>query len=229
MQSIKRVLDGVYRAQLVRKQAEREKVRAAIQVERAAKAQAEAAEVSRQAQLMAYKARIPVTAYEVALADLGLSTRVLNHLEKSDLVNIGQIHERLANGDELMLSIEGIGPKGLSEIKQAIEDKGLGLLPIPEPVIEPEVVEQPIEPAAPIGAEAAAAAIAEGAAIVKPIVGAPAVEEEDEDDPDKKLKKKAKRKDRTLVLDEESGQVVAKKQRKSGRAKDLFALDDEDL
>jgi N utilization substance protein A len=229
MQSIKRVIDGVYRAQVVRKQAEREKVRAAIQAERVVKAQEEAAEVSRQAQVMAYKARIPATAYEVLLADLGLSARVLNHLEKSDLLNVGQIHERLTNGDELMLSIEGIGPKGLTEIKQAIEDKGLGLLPIVEPeVIEPEAT--PIESAQPIGAEAAAAVTAEGAAIVKPIVGVPGVElEEDEDDPDKKLKKKVKRKDRTLVLDEASGQVVAKKQRKSGRAKDLFALDDEDL
>jgi N utilization substance protein A len=231
MQNIKRVLDGVYRAQIVRKQAEREKIRAAVQAERVVKAQEEAAEVSRQAQVMAYKARIPATAYDALLADLGLSTRVLSHLEKSDLVNVGQIHERLANGDELMLSIEGIGPKGLAEIKQAIEDKGLGLLPIVEPeVIEPEAVERsaPIEPAAPIGAEATAVTSAEGAASVQPIVGAPAVEEEDDDDPDKKLKKKAKRKDRTLVLDEASGQVVAKKQRKSGRA-DIFDLGDEDL
>ena len=70
----------------------------------------------------------------------------------------------------------------------------------------------------------------EDAVIIEPLRDIPAIEpEEDEDDPDKKLKKKGKRKDRTLVLDEASGQVVAKKQRKSGRAKDLFALDDDEL
>ncbi len=229
MQSIKHVLDGVHRVLTARKQAEREKLRAQIQAERAVKAQEEAVEVSRKEQLAAYKARIPAQAYETTLADLGLSARVLNHLEKSDLTSVGQIHERLASSDELMLSVEGIGPKGLAEIKQAIEDKGLGLLPVPEPVsVEPEAApaEQPIEPAQPIGA-----AIAEAIAPIKPIEGAPAIdleEADDEDDPDKKLKKKAKRKDRTLVLDEKSGQVVAKKQRKTGRATDIFELINEE-
>ncbi|HET7377501.1 MAG TPA: transcription termination factor NusA [Anaerolineae bacterium] len=233
MQAIKHIIDGVYRAQLQRKQAEREKIRAAIQAERMIKAQEEASEVSRQAQIAAYKARIPAQSYEVALADLGLSARVLNHLEKSDLTNVGQIHERLLNGDELMLSIEGIGPKGLTEIKQAIEDKGLGLMPVPEVVVEEQpsaVAEQPAELAKPIEAEApAVAATAEAGTVIKPIVGVPGVElEEDEDDLDKKQKKKGKRKDRTLVLDEKSGQVVAKKQRKSGRATDIFELLDEE-
>ncbi|MFN8595445.1 MAG: hypothetical protein U0559_04590 [Anaerolineae bacterium] len=42
----------------------------------------------------------------------------------------------MATGDEAMLAIDGIGPKGLAEIKQAIEDKGLRLIPItlPEPI-----------------------------------------------------------------------------------------------
>ncbi len=236
MQSIKHVLDGVHRVLTARKQAEREKLRAQIQAERAAKAQEEAVEVSRKEQLAAYKARIPAQAYETTLADLGISARVLNHLEKSDLTNVGQIHERLAGSDESMLSIEGIGPKGLTEIKQAIEDKRLGLMPVPEPVVvEPSIevaAEQPIEPGQPIGAEATTgAASAEAVSPIKPIEGAPAIELEeadDEDDPDKKLKKKGKRKDRTLVLDEKSGQVVAKKQRKTGRATDIFELLDEE-
>ncbi|HZY46117.1 MAG TPA: transcription termination factor NusA [Anaerolineae bacterium] len=236
MQSIKHVLDGVHRVLTARKQAERERLRAQIQAERAIKAQEEAVEVSRKEQLAAYKARIPAQAYETMLADLGISARVLNHLEKSDLTNVGQIHERLVSSDESMLSIEGIGPKGLTEIKQAIEEKGLGLMPLPEPVVMETSTEagagQPIEPAQPIGAEAAAgAATAEAVSPIKPIEGAPAIELEevdDDDDPDKKLKKKGKRKDRTLVLDEKSGVVVAKKQRKTGRATDIFELIDEE-
>ncbi len=241
MQAIKQVIDGLYRAQILRKQAEREKLRAAIQAANAAKEQIEATEAAQQAQADAYKARIPEQSYAVTLADLGLSSRVLNHLEKSDLSNVGQIHERLINGDELMLSIEGIGPKGLAEIKQAIEDKGLGLLPEPEPVVVEEqpvaVAEQQptpqgraVEPAATIETAAPTAVDATAEApTVAPTMIAPSVDIEEEDEEfGKKQKKKGKRKDRTLVLDEKSGQVVAKKQRKTGRSFDVYDLMDEE-
>ena len=181
------------------------------------------------------------------------------------LTNVGQIHERLATGDEAMLAIDGIGPKGLTEIKQTIEDKGLGLVPLPEPTpveLKP-VAEAPaetpvvVEPVAEVVVEAAPvaevpaaetpAAVIEAVApetgpAVKPagdgevapaiVVPAEVVEEaEDEDELDRKTgKKKAKRKDRMLVLDESTGVVVAKKQRKAGRGQDLYGLvDDEEI
>jgi len=206
-----------------------------------------------------YKARIPLAAYNTPVIDLGLSARVLSHIERSGLTNVGQIHERLAAGDEAMLAIDGIGPKGLAEIKQLIEDKGLGLTPLPEPTpVAAAPIEVPAaEAAAPIEVSAAeAAAVAEVASVVEqpaaavmPIqpeaitpaaevapIGEPAlavpvdVEEiEDEDELERKGgKKKGKRKDRTLVFDETSGTVVAKKQHKAGRAKDVFELLDEE-
>ncbi len=246
LQALKQVIDGAHRIALARKQVEREKAKAIALAERAVKVQEETAEAARQETVNAYKARIPLAAYETALADLGLSARVLSHMEKSGIEHVGQIHERLAVSDEAMLSIDGIGPKGLAEIKQAIEDKGLGLIALPEPTAVPVVPEQAaaeVAPAAEVTAQIEAqpqpvaeekpveAATAQPVApLAVPVVAVLEGEEEDEDEVDKKTgKKKGKRKDRTLVLDEKTGQVVAKKQRKSGREKDLFDLVDEEF
>jgi hypothetical protein len=88
---------------------------------------------------------------------------------------VGQIHERLANGDEAMLAIDGIGPKGLAHIKQVIEEKGLGLKPISVEAI-PAAVEQPIAPAPPAEEIVAEEKPAEpGAAAPTPVVEKPAV------------------------------------------------------
>ena len=178
---------------------------------------------------------------------------------------MGQIHERLASGDEAMLAIDGIGPKGLAHIKQTIDEKGLGLKPVSveaAPAVgESALVEQPIEPAPaaePIVAEekpAEAVVVAqppaeekpaeavtaegepalaeqpapEGEAVAAPPAGPIDIEEiEDEEELERKGgKKKGKRKDRTLVFDEEHGVVIAKKQRKAGRGKDVFEFEEE--
>jgi hypothetical protein len=233
-------------------------------------AASESTDTAKQDAINLYRARIPVGAYSTPVGDLGISPRVLSHIERSGLTNVGQIHERLAAGDEAMLVIDGIGPKALTEIKQAIEDKGLGLAPLPEPtpiapepepaavavaaaptaevasVIEapsaeaPAVVDTPAvtTEAAPTAAPATAvkpagegevAPVAAAAAVAAPVGTAVASEETDDDDEidHKTGKKKAKRKDRMLVLDEKTGVVVAKKQRKAGRSTDLFSLDEE--
>jgi N utilization substance protein A len=262
LQTIKQLLDNVHAALVARKQAERERVKAAMAaIEEPSEApEGETADTSKQDAVNLYRARIPVAAYSTPVTDLGISARVLGHIERSGLTNVGQIHERLATGDEAMLAIDGIGPKGLSEIKQTIEDKGLGLVPLPEPEpIEPEPVaevsaETPatIEPVAEAAVEAGPeaevpteelpAAVSETVApetgpTVKPagegeLVPAEIVEEaEDEEELDRKTgKKKGKRKDRRLVLDEATGVVVAKKQRKAGRGQDIYGLvDDEEI
>ncbi len=185
LQQIKLLIDGLYHFTAARKRAEREKLKAAATPAEAAKVSAELlpSETVRQEAINAYRARIPVQSYATPVGELGLNLRVLEHIERAGLTSVGQIHERLATGDEAMLSIEGIGPKGLAHIKQTIEDKGLGLKPL---VIEPApaVVEQPIEPAPPaepivaeekpveavVAAEqlpAASATVAEPAAVIE--------------------------------------------------------------
>lgn len=277
LQAIKHLIDALYRTLAARKQAERAHTRAVVAaVEEAAGAAAlavSAAEVTateRQDAINLYRARIPMGAYNTPIGDLGLSARVLAHIERSGLTNVGQIHERLAAGDEAMLAIDGIGPKGLAEIKQAIEDKQLGLIPLPEPVVEAPVAEAPAAEvpteAAPVAeaaieapvAPVAEAAVAEAPVAEQPVAAAPVAEPaatpeaetpappepeaipsmaavdleevEDEEELERKGgKKKGKRKDRVLVMDEERGLVVAKKQRKAGRGKDVFDLLDEEI
>jgi transcription termination/antitermination protein NusA len=263
MQQIKLLVDGQRHFVTARKRAEREKVRAAQTAAEAPLSSAEAlpGETARQEAINAYRARIPVAAYAMPVGELGLTPRVLEHIERSGLTNVGQIHERLATGDEAMLAIDGIGPKGLAHIKQVIDEKGLGLKPISVEAA-PVAVEQPIEPVAapePIAAEvkpaeavvaaqpavavqppveekpAEAVAVAEQPAAEGEAVAVPAgpidIEEiEDEEELERKGgKKKGKRKDRTLVFDEEHGVVIAKKQRKAGRGKDVIDLGEEDL
>jgi N utilization substance protein A len=259
MQQIKLLVDGQRHFVVARKRAEREKLRAAqVAVETPApSAEPLPGETARQEAINAYRARIPAAAYAAPVGDLGLNPRVLEHIERSGLTNVGQIHERLAIGDEAMLVIDGIGPKGLAHIKQAIDDKGLGLKPVAAETA-PAAAAQPIEPAAtaePIVAEekpvevvaAPVAAAAQPAGDEKPATAeapapegeagaAPAgpidIEEiEDEEELERKGGKKAKgkRKDRTLVFDEEHGVVIAKKQRKAGRGKDVFELGEEDI
>ena len=133
LQQIKLLIDGVNHVFNARKRAEREKARAIVQPEApkvVAVPEPLPAETTRQETINAYRARIPAKAYDTAVGESGLSPRVLEHVERAGITNVGQIHERLATGDEAMLAIEGIGPKGLSHIKQMIDEKGLGLLPI---------------------------------------------------------------------------------------------------
>jgi len=259
LQQIKLLVDGHRHFVSARKRAEREKARAAQAAVEAPPTAAEPlpSETARQEAINAYRARIPASAYATPVGELGLNPRVLEHIERSGLTNAGQIHERLASGDEAMLAIDGIGPKGLAHIKQTIDEKGLGLKPLSVEAA-PAVVEQPIElaPAAeaivaeekpteavvaaqpPVEEKPAAAVTAEAEqptpeaeAVVAPPTGPIDIEEiEDEEELERKGgKKKGKRKDRTLVFDEEHGVVIAKKQRKAGRGKDLFDIGEEDL
>ena len=175
LQSIRKVIDGVQRAMHTRRVAEREQERAAEKARRVAAHILEAPlEAGRQEQVEAYRGRIPPAAFDTPLEALELSARVMKNLQRSDLVHVGHIHERLSLGDEAMLAIDGIGPKALAEIKQAIEVKGLGLTPAVEPVAE----EAPAPPAAgvepqPVAAEAALAL----SGVEGPQPEAPAVQE----------------------------------------------------
>jgi len=71
--------------------------------------------------------------YETPLTEIGLNARVLGHLERADLATVGHVMERLAEGDEELLKLDGIGPKSLAEIKQCIE-----ALTLPEVELEPQ-------------------------------------------------------------------------------------------
>ena len=99
-------------------------------------------EAKRRAQREKALSTVPVGAYDIPLEELGLSTRVFKHLEKAQMENLGLIMERLIDGDEGLLALDGIGPKGLAEIKTRIET----VAPVEEEEQEPDVLVEVTEP-----------------------------------------------------------------------------------
>lgn len=65
-------------------------------------------------------ARIPTAAYDIPVAKMGLSTRVLGYLERGGVENVGQVMEHLAEGDKGLLKLNGIGPKSLAKVREAL-------------------------------------------------------------------------------------------------------------
>jgi len=248
LQVARQVIEGIQRLLLADRAASRAAARAA-EAEHAPKA----TPVERTADVETMLARIPPAAFETQLSDLGLSPRVLTHLTKAELTNVGQVMQLLAKGDEALLSIDGMGPKGLAEIKMQIEAKGLGFLaeaataqpqvtaPVeaevpsavetPAPVVEAEA---PSEIEAPVPAVEVEAAPAPEVAAAVTETPEPAVpeqlefEEEFEEDLEEETRPgKKKKKKRSLVYDERLGIVVARRQRKPGRQRDWWMMDEE--
>jgi N utilization substance protein A len=87
-------------------------------------------------------AAIPRQTYNMPIEQLGLSTRVMQHIIASGVLSIGQLMERRVRGDEGLLSIEGVGTKALTEIKISLE-KIVGQVMSAEPELELVVAETP--------------------------------------------------------------------------------------
>ncbi len=62
----------------------------------------------------------PSTAYEVPLADTGLTTRVLNLLTEAGYTNAGKVLEKLGIDEDAILGLSGLGPKSLEEIRDTL-------------------------------------------------------------------------------------------------------------
>ncbi len=124
---------------------------------------------------------IPDQAYETALGDMELGTRTVGRLESAGLSTAGEVMERLiAEGDEGLLELDGIGPKTVEQVKEGVAELDL-LAPEPVPAeeevvaeAEEEIEEAAVEPG-PMAEEEAEPSDAEEAA----------VEAEEEETPDK--------------------------------------------
>ncbi|MCS7283725.1 MAG: transcription termination factor NusA [Anaerolineae bacterium] len=114
-------------------------------------------EATRRAAVQEALARIPSQAYQVPVERLGLSERTLSHLRRHGMTNVGQLMERLAEGEEGLLKLDGIGAKVLSEIRSALEKLELPSAPPEVPEVVPEEV-----PEAPPQAPAPEVPLAEG-------------------------------------------------------------------
>jgi len=132
--------------------------------ETARRAAVEAAETERRATIEAALARIPPQAHDILLTEIDLSTRVLGHLERAGLATVGDVMEHLAEGNEGLLKLTGIGPKSLAEVKRCVEALAL-----------PEVEEiTPTEEEAAAEVEMAPETEAEAALPAEPAPEAPA-------------------------------------------------------
>lgn len=183
---LRQIIDAVHNRLVARRRAEmalrldQEKARESVMAAEAARRQAE-----RQQAL----ARIPSQAYETPLEALELSTRVYNHLKNAQIANLGQIMERMVDGDEGLLAIDGIGPKALAEIKEHVAASPVAQLavekePVPatekeaRPGVEEEVAPAVEEEALPAAEEEARPVVEEEALPAAEEEALPAVEEE---------------------------------------------------
>jgi N utilization substance protein A len=109
----------------------------------------EAIRQRKQEKLEAIRATVPITAYDIALVDIGLSTRVFNLLTQADYKTAGQVMEQLELDEDKILSLPGIGSKAIQELREkltAFDYPEVEVEPIVEEVVlevEEEVVEVP--------------------------------------------------------------------------------------
>ena len=61
------------------------------------------------------------------VADLGLGTRASDALTKAGLTTVGQIMERLQQGEASLLEVEGFGRKALIDLKKSLRNLGYEL------------------------------------------------------------------------------------------------------
>ncbi|MDY6875281.1 MAG: transcription termination factor NusA [Chloroflexota bacterium] len=143
LRTLRQVIEGVrgYYASI------RDAERARLMAEEASRrAVIDAADAERRAAIEAALALVPPQAHEIMLTDTALSARVLGHLERAGLATVGDVMECLAEGDEGLLKLDGIGPKSLAEVKQCIE--ALALPEAREAIPTAEKVKVEAEPAA---------------------------------------------------------------------------------
>ncbi|MCX7854463.1 MAG: transcription termination factor NusA [Anaerolineae bacterium] len=125
---------------------------------------------AREAAIREARARIPVHTYQIPISELGLSERTQKHLERHQLTTVGLLMERLAEGEEGLLRLEGIGARVLTEVREALQPF---LVSVSAPVEEAPAPEAAPEPTVPV---AEAAPVEEVPPTVEEVVPAPLAE-----------------------------------------------------
>ncbi len=67
---------------------------------------------------------IPDRLYETAIEDLELTVRAYNCLKRAGITKVGEVLERLQQGEEEILAIRNFGRKSLDELLERLEQKG---------------------------------------------------------------------------------------------------------
>jgi large subunit ribosomal protein L31 len=69
------------------------------------------------------------------VVELDLSSRVNESLAKAGIENVGQVLEKLAEGEQTLLSIDGFGRKSLADLKKALRRFGYELPETAEEIV----------------------------------------------------------------------------------------------
>lgn len=75
------------------------------------------------------------TSPERSLKELGLPSRATDALEKAGLVTVGQVLAKLAEGEAVILAIEGFGRKSLIDMKKTLRQMGYTLPSAAEEIV----------------------------------------------------------------------------------------------
>ncbi len=68
------------------------------------------------------RASIPLTAYDTALSEIDLSSRVLNLLTEARYDNAGKVMEQLELDEDKILGLQGFGPKAMVELRTSLQE-----------------------------------------------------------------------------------------------------------
>jgi large subunit ribosomal protein L31 len=67
------------------------------------------------------------TTVDLSVRELGLTQRATNSLERAGVSTVGQLLEKLGQGDEAALAIEGFGRQSLLEAKKKLRARGFSI------------------------------------------------------------------------------------------------------
>jgi N utilization substance protein A len=101
----------------------------------------------RREKLEVIRETIPVSAYDTAITDVDISSRVLNILTEAGYENAGHVMEQLELDDDMILGLHGFGPKALDEVRTKLGEYEFPIVEVEEPEaveVEPELVEEVI-------------------------------------------------------------------------------------
>jgi len=88
--------------------------------------------------IVAARAEIPVTAFEMSIYDSGIKEHILNILTEAEFETVGDLMLALKVDADRILGLAGIGPKSMENIEES-----LAALTFPEPEPEPEPEAEP--------------------------------------------------------------------------------------
>ena len=77
--------------------------------------------------------------------DLGLTPRATDALKRAGLLNIGQVVDKFAEGDEALLALNGFGQSALTATKKKLRSLEIELPEPPKKVEKAEKAEKPVE------------------------------------------------------------------------------------